>query len=84
MLAKIFPLSYKPTSVVSLILYIVLYVLLGAILSAVSALIVSIVGPIPLVGALVKWALGIVSAVVDLYSLLGIILALLVYFKVIK
>lgn len=84
MLAKLFPFSYKSTSVGSLILYIVLYLLLGVILSAVSGLVVSIVGPIPLVGALVKWVLSIVAAVIDLYSLIGIILSVLVFFKIVK
>lgn len=84
MLSKLFPLSYKSNSVGSLIIYIVIYLLLGVILSAVSGVVISIVGPIPLIGSLVKWALGIVAAVIDLYSLIGIILAVLVFLKVIK
>ena len=63
---------------------IVVYLIVAILASVAIYLATLITGWIPVVGAIVGWVLGIVGGLVDLYALAGIVLALLVYFKVIK
>lgn len=84
-LKKIFPLSFKRTdSVGNLIVGILLYLLAGIVAGALIWLATLIVGWLPVVGALIGWALGVVSALIELYILAGIIIQILVFAKVIK
>lgn len=84
-LKKFFPLSFKRTdSVGNLIVGILLYLLVGIVAGALIWLATLIVGWLPVVGALIGWALGVVGGLVELYILAGIIIQILVFAKVIK
>ena len=84
-LKKTFPLSFKEMKdVKELVIGIVVYLIVAILASVAIYLATLITGWIPVVGAIVGWVLGIVGGLVDLYALAGIVLALLVYFKVIK
>ncbi len=84
-LKKIFPLSFKRTdTVANLIIGILIYLVAGIIAAALIWLSTLIVGWIPLVGALIGWALGIIGSLVELYVLAGIVIQILVFAKVIK
>ena len=76
MLKKFFPLSYRANSVGSLILYIIIY----AILPTVVGVVTGILGKIPLIG----WIFGIATSLIGLYCTVGIVLAILVFLKVLK
>ncbi len=84
-LKKIFPLSFKYTKdVANLIIGILIYLVVGIVAGFAIALATMIVGWIPIVGALVGWALGIVASLIELYILAGIVIQILVFVKVIK
>ncbi len=84
-LKKFFPLSFKRTdSIGNLIVGILLYLLVGIVAGALIWLATLIVGWLPVVGALIGWALGVVGGLVELYILAGIIIQILVFAKVIK
>ncbi len=84
-LKKLFPLSFKKMSEVKeLIIAIVVYLVVAILAGVAIFLATLIVGWIPVVGALVGWLLGIVGSLIDLYALVGIVLVILVYTKVIK
>lgn len=70
MLKKIFPLSFGAADIKTLIIKIVIYVVAGYLLGW-------LIGLIPLVGGIAKW-------VIDIYSTVGWILAILDYLKVLK
>lgn len=77
LLKKIFPLSFKYVKdVKDLIVGIILYVIGGAI-GGVALAIVSI---IPIIG----WIFGALGGLIELYVVVGIVLQLLVFFKIIK
>ena len=84
-LKKIFPLSWKYTKdVANLIIGILVYILVGIVAGAIIALATLITGWIPVLGGILAWVLGLVGSLIGLYTLAGIIIQLLVYFKVIK
>lgn len=84
-LKKFFPLSWKYSKdVANVIVGILVHLIIGIVAGALIWLSTLIVGWIPVLGALVGWALGVVSAIVDLYVVAGIVIELLVFFKVIK
>lgn len=84
-LKKFFPLSFKRTdSIGNLIVGILLYLLVGIVAGALIWLATLIVGWLPVVGALIGWALGVVGGLIELYILAGIIIQILVFAKVIK
>jgi hypothetical protein len=79
-LKKLFPVAYKQSLLVSIIVYLII----GIIASLAIGFAGLITGWIPLVGAIVGWVLRIVGAIVDLYVVCGIIVAILLALKVIK
>ena len=84
-LKQIFPLSFKRTdTVANLIIGILIYLVVGVLAGALIALSTLLTGWIPVVGAILGWALGIVSSLIGLYVLAGIIIQILVFCKVIK
>ena len=84
-LKKIFPLSWKFTKdTANFIVGIIIHLLLGFIFGLVAGLAGLLVGWIPVVGAVLIWALSVVGYVIGLYSLVGLILLILVFCKVIK
>ena len=84
-LKKLFPLSWKFTKdVANLIIGIVVYVIAGIVAGALITVATMITGWIPALGKLIAWALGVVGSLIGIYVLVGIIVLILVYCKVIK
>ena len=84
-LKKLFPISWKNSKgAADFIVGLLTYIAIGLIAGAAIWVATAIVGRIPVVGAIIGWALGIVSTIVALYVLIGIILLILVFAKVIK
>ena len=84
-LKKYFPLSFKEhKSVTDLGIGILVYLVAGLIAGVLIWLGTAIAGWLGFIGSIIGFAFGIVGAVVDLYVLVGIIIAILVYTKVIK
>ena len=84
-LKKFFPLSFKYTDdvaklIVGIIIYIVISIVAGALVGLAALLLIWI----PVVGALILWALGLVSSLVGIYCLAGIVIQILVFAKVLK
>lgn len=86
MLKKIWFYSFKvekknvSSLVVNIIVWVVAAFLAGVVLWLASAL----TGWIPLVGGLIGLIIGIVGGAVELYSLIGIVLSVLVFVDVLK
>lgn len=76
-LKQLFPLSFKSRDVKALVISIVMYVVLSLICSVVCL----VLGIIPFIGDFIAWGIG---TVVGIYVLVGIILAILDYFKLLK
>lgn len=75
-LKKWFPWSFRANDVKSLIISILIYIVIGIV----GGLIISLLIWVPLVG----WLLGLVGGLLDLYTLVGIILAILEFAGVLK
>ena len=71
-----FPHAFKANSVKALIIGLLVY----AVIAFVVGLVAFLLGWIPVVG----WLLGIISKLVDIYAVVGVILAILVYLKVVQ
>ena len=83
-LKKIFPLSFRfADTVVNLVIGILIYVVACAVAGFVLSLL-GILSAIPVVGVILGWLLGVIGSIIGLYGLIGIVLELLVFFKVIK
>lgn len=79
-LKKLFPLAYKKSLLISVIVYLIVGAVAGLLIGFAGIL----TGWIPVVGAIVGWALRIISIIVDVYVVCGIIVAILLALKVIK
>ena len=75
-LKKIFPYSFGAAGVKALVIKIVVYIVVGFVVG----LVLGLLGAIPLLGIIFR----IIGWVVDIYCLVGIILAVLDYMKVLK
>ncbi len=84
MLKKYFPVSFRAKDVVGLIVSILIYFVIGLVAGLAIWLATAITGWIPVVGAIIGWLLGIVSTLVEIYSTVGIVIAVLVLLKVVK
>ena len=84
-LKKLFPLSFKRTDTAgNLIIGILLYIIVGIVAGAVIALATMLSGWIPVVGAILGWALGVIGSLVGVYTLAGIVIQILVFANVLK
>ncbi len=84
MLKKIFPLSWKYTKdVANLIIGIIIQLVVGIIAGVVIGVAGLFTG-IPVLGFILALVLRIVGSLIDLYVLVGIVLQVLVFAKVIK
>ena len=79
-LLKLFPISYKQSLLVSVIIYLIQAVVAGLAIGFAGLL----TGWIPLVGVIVGWVLRIISMLVEIYVVGGIIVSILLALKVIK
>ena len=75
-LKKIFPNAYNSDELKGFLLALVVYILIDAVCGVVASQLTGI----PVVGAI----FGFLSAAVGLYAFVGIVLSVLVYFKVVK
>ena len=76
MLKKWFPHAYRVKGLISLLVTILIYLVIGAVIGWV----ISLLAKVPVVGLLC----GILGTVLDVYCAAGIILSLLVFFKIVK
>ena len=82
---KTFPLSFKyAKNLITMLIGIIIYLVIGAIAFALIGLAGSIGGWIPVIGEILGLVLKIVSAIVELYVLIGLILLILAFFRIIK
>ena len=85
LLKKIFPFSFKKSDdVANLVISILLHLVAAILAGAVIGLATLIVGWLPVVGAIIGWALGGIGSLIELYVIAGIVIKILVYAKVIK
>ena len=75
-LKKFFPWSFKATDIKSLIVAIIIYIIIGFV----GGLIIGLLSAIPAIGLLFK----LVGSLLELYTLAGVILAILFFAKVLK
>ena len=84
-LKKLFPLSFKRTDTAgNLIVGILLYIIVGVIAGAVITLATMLSGWIPVLGAILGWALGVIGSLIGVYTLAGIVIQILVFANVLK
>ena len=76
MLKKYFPFSFKAKDVKDLVINIVIYL----VVSIVGGWVLGLIGAIPVIGLIAD----LIGALLGLYCLVGIVLALLDYFKLLK
>ncbi len=76
MLKKFFPYSFSAKDVTDLVIKIIVYVVCGAVVGA----LIGILASIPVLGII----FGIVGGLADLYALIGIVLVILDYLKILK
>lgn len=80
MLKQYFPFSFQAKAdVVALVINILIHFVVGLVISLALGLIGKIL-PFDIIG----WILGIIGGVIDLYLLVGIVLSVLDYLKVLK
>ena len=76
-LKKLFPFSFKnKEGIGALIVNVIIYLVVGAL----AGIAIGILAKVPIVG----WIVGICGGLVDLYVVIGIILSILDYLKVLK
>ena len=76
-LKKIFPYSFKAKKDVGAL---IVNILIQFLICAVAGVLIGICAKIPLIG----WIIGIVGGLVDVYLVVGIVLSVLDYLKVLK
>lgn len=76
-LKKIFPYSFKAKNSVGAL---IVNILIQFIICAVAGVLIGICAHLPLIG----WIIGIVGGLVDVYLVVGIVLSILDYLKVLK
>lgn len=79
-LKKLFPVSYEKSLLVAIVVYVVVAIAASLVIGFAGVL----TGWIPVVSALVGWALRIAGIIVDLYVVGGIVVSVLLTLKVIK
>ena len=83
-LKKFFPYSFGAADVAALVIKIVVYIAASIVVGALSGIIAWSVGFIPVVGGLISIVSGLVGSLASLYATAGVVIAILVYCKVIK
>lgn len=83
-LKKVFPYSFGAAEVKDLVVKIIVYIVAAFLAGVVLALAGLITGWIPVLGAVIGLLLSIVGGAVELYVLIGIVLLVLDYLKVLK
>lgn len=77
LIKQIFPLSFgEKKDITALVINILIYFIAGAV----AGLVIGLLAGIPIIG----FIFGLVGGIVGLYSLVGIVLSCLDYFKILK
>lgn len=76
LLKKVFPISFRVSEVVGLVIALIIYV----VLDVVCGVIIGFLAGLPIIGILFT----LVGSLIGLYGLIGIVLAILVFCKVLK
>lgn len=76
LLKTFFPFSFKASELTAFIITLIVYILVDVI----CGFVIGLLAAIPLVGIIA----GLVGALIGLYALVGIVLAILVFAKVLK
>ena len=76
MLKKLFPFSFKATDMGGMIINIIIYLVVGLV----GGWVLGLIGLIPLIGLLAD----LIGKLLGLYCLIGIVLAVLDHFKLLK
>lgn len=84
MLKKLFPRAFAATVQDKLINALIVYIVIAVVGALVGWLIGTLLGWIPVIGFIVGLILKIAGTIVDVYAIGGVVLTLLVYFKVLK
>ena len=84
MLKTLFPVSFGTKDVTALVIRTIIYILLAIVAGAIVALATMLVGWIPVVGAIIGWALGVIGSILGLYFLAAIVVLFLAHFNVVK
>ena len=80
LLKLLFPLSFGVKDVVGLIIHILIYIFLPTILGFITWLL----SMIPVVGSVFAWIFGVISGFLGVYCIVGIVLLILAYLRIIK
>ncbi len=80
MLKKLFPFSFGVKDVTDLVIKILVYVAVGVLVGLIGW----VLGIIPLIGWILALVWGIVGTLVGLYTLAGIVFAVLDFCKILK
>ena len=83
-LKKFFPYSFGAADVAALVIKIIVYVVASVIVGVLNGVLIWTLGFVPFLGELLKIVVGLVGTLVSLYATGGIVIAILVYCKVIK
>lgn len=85
-LKKFWPYSFKveKKNVSSLVVNLIVWVVGAFIAGIILWLATALTGWIPVIGALIGIIVGIIGSAIELYSLIGIVLAILVFVDVLK
>ena len=75
-LMKFFPHAFKATELSKLIITIIIYILIDIV----CGFVIGLLAKLPILGII----FGLLGSLVGLYAFVGIVLALLVFFKVLK
>lgn len=84
MLKKLFPRAFAATEQAKLINALIVYIVIAVVGALVGFLVGTLLGWIPVIGLIVGLVLKIAGTIVDVYAIGGVVLTLLVYFKVLK
>lgn len=80
-----FPVSFQRTkSLVDMLIGVVIYLVIGLLAGLLIGFAGTITGWIPLLGTVIGWLLRIIGILVEAYILVGIVLLILTFLKVIK
>lgn len=75
-LKRFFPYSFRATELVSFIITLIIY----AVIDVVCGFIIGLLAKLPIIGVI----FGLLGSLVGLYAIIGIVLAILVFLKLLK
>ena len=83
-LKKLFPHAFASVEKDNFVKALILYIIVAVVGAVVGFVVGTLLGWIPLIGFIIGLLLKIAGIIIDVYAVGGIILSLLVYFKVLQ